>query len=92
MFAEVLSKINHDPNDHGSLGGVKLPLRRASKLQVPGVTRKSVQEYQRSEQAYTLHKLARRRLSKNHTYVARSDAQWHADLADMHVSPSKTAE
>ena len=36
-----------------------------------------------SEQAYRLHKLARRRFIRNHTYVAGIDAQWQADLADM---------
>ena len=83
MSTEVLSKINHDPKDPGSLGGVERLLRRARQLHVPGVTRKTVQEYLRSEQAYTLHKPARRRFTRNHTYVAGIDAQWQADLADI---------
>ena len=83
MSAEVLSKIYHDPKDPGSLGGVERLLRRAKQLHVPGVTRKSVQEYIRSEQAYTLHKPARRRFTRNHTCVAGIDAQWQTDLAHM---------
>ena len=83
MSAEVLSKIYHDPKDPGSLGGVERLLRRGRELHVPGVTRKSIQEYLRSEQAYTLHKPARRRFTRNHTYVALIDAQWQTDLADM---------
>ena len=83
MSAEVLNKIYHDPKDPGSLGNVERLLRRARQLHVSGVTRKTVQEYLRSEQAYTLHKLARRRFTRNHTYVARIDAQWQADLAYM---------
>ena len=83
MSAEVLSKIYHDPKDPGSLGGVEQLLRRARQLHVPGVTRKTIQEYLRSEQAYTLHKPGRRRFTRNHTYVAGIDAQWQADLADM---------
>ena len=83
MSAEVLSKIYHDPKDPGSLGGVERLLRRARQLHVPGVTRQTVQEYLRSEQAYTLHKPARRRFTRNHTYVAGIDAQLQADLADM---------
>ena len=83
MSAEALSKIYHDPKDSGSLGGVDRLLQRARQLHVPGVTRKMVQEYLKSEQAYTLHKPARRRFTRNHTYVAEIDAQWQADLADM---------
>ena len=83
MSAEVLSKIYHDPKDLGTLGGVERLLRRARQLHVPGITRKSVQEYLRSEQAYSLHKPARRRFTRNHTYVAGIDALWQADLADM---------
>ena len=43
----------------------------------------TVQDYLISEQAYTLHKPARRRVIKNHTNVARVDAQWQADLEDI---------
>ena len=83
MSAEVISQIYHDPKDPGSLGGVKRLLRRARQLHVPGVARKTVQEYLRSEQAYTLHKPTRRRITGNHTDVAGIGAQWQADLADM---------
>ena len=58
-------------------------MRRDKQLQAPGATRKNVEKYLRSEQAYTLHKPARRRFARNHTYVAEIDAQWQADLADM---------
>ena len=83
MSADSLRKIYHDPKDPGSLGGVERLLQRARQLHVPGVTRKTVQEYLQSEQAYTLHKPARRRFTRNHTYVAGIDAQWQADLDDM---------
>ena len=83
MSAEVLSRIYHDPKDSGSLGGVERLLGRARQLHAPGVTRKKVEEYLRSEQAYTLHKPARLRFTRNHTYVAGIDAQWQADLTDM---------
>ena len=83
MSAEDLSKIYHDPNYPGSLRGVDRLLRRARQLHVPGVTRQTVQKYLWSEQAYTLHKPARRRFIRKNTYVAGIDAQWQADLADM---------
>ena len=83
MFAEALSKIYHDPKIPGSLGGVLRRLRRAKKLHVSGFTRKTVQVYLLYEQVYTLHKPARRRFIKNHTFVANIEAHWQADLADM---------
>ena len=83
MSTEVLNRIYHDPKNPGSLGGVERLLRRAKELHAPGATRTKVEEYLRSEQAYTLHKPARPRFTRNHTYVAGNDAQWQADLADM---------
>ena len=83
MSTEVLSRIYQDPKDPGSLGGVERLLRRSKELHAPGATRIKVEEYLKSEQAYTLHKPARRRFTRNHTYVAGIDAQWQADLADM---------
>ena len=83
MSAKDLSKIYHDPKDPGSVVGVERVLQRAIQLHVPGVTRKTVQEYLKREQAYTLHKPARRRFTRNHTYMAGINAQWQADLADM---------
>ena len=50
----ALKRIYHNPQDPGSLGG------RAKQLQVPRVSRQDVVEYLRGEQAYTLHKPARR--------------------------------
>ena len=49
-------------------------MRRARQLCIVGARRKTVQEYLRSEPAYTLHRFERCRLRRNHTYVARIDA------------------
>ena len=65
------------------MGGVDRLLRRAKELNVPNITRQAVVEFLKGEQAYTLHKPARRRYGRNRTYVAGIDAQWQADLADM---------
>ena len=83
MLFEALKRIYHHPNDSGILGGVEKLLRHAKKLHISGVTKKWMQKLLQSEQAYRLHKPARRRVTKNHTYVAEIDAQWQADLADM---------
>ena len=74
MSVEDLSRIYHDSKDSGFVGGVELLLRRARQLHVPGITRKNVLEYLRSEQAYTLHKPARHRFTRTYTYVAGIDA------------------
>ena len=71
-----LDKIYRTPGDPGSLGGAERLFKRAKKLKVRGVTRASVAEYLRGQQAYTLHKLARRHYKRNKTYVAGIDAQW----------------
>ena len=75
MSAEALNKIYHDVKDLASLVGVERLLWRARQLYVPGVPRQKIQEYLRSEQTYTLNKPARRRFTRNHTYVAGIDAQ-----------------
>ena len=75
--------------DPGPLGGVERLLRRARQLHVPGATRQAVQEYLRSEPAYTPHKPARRRFTRNHTYVARIDAQWQPIWPICRVSPGR---
>ena len=79
----TLDKIYSTPDDPGSLGGAERLFKRAKELRVRGVTRASVAEYLRGQQAYTLHKPARRHYKRNKTYVAGIDAQWQADLADM---------
>ena len=83
MSTAVLSKIYHDPKDPLSLGGVERLLQRARQLHVPGASRQAVKEYLRSKQVDTLHKPARRRFTRNHTYVAGIDAQFQANLADI---------
>ena len=80
---DALKSIYHNPEDPCSLGGIDRLLRRAKQLKVPSVNRENVVEYLRGEQAYTLHKPARRHYQRNHIYVGGIDAQWQADLADM---------
>ena len=83
MSANALKRIYHDPKDPGSLGNVDRFLQRAKQLYLPNVTRQTIKKYLKSEQAYTLHKPARRRFTRNHTYAAGIDAQWQANLTDM---------
>ena len=80
---EELRRIYINFANPGSLGGIDSLLRRAKQLKVPGVNRLVVEQFLKGEQAYTLHKSARRRYVRNRIYLAGIDAQWQADLADM---------
>ena len=82
-LTQQLEKIYRTPGDPGSLGGAERLYKRAKELNVPGVTRVAVGDFLQGQQAYTLHKPARRKYLRNRTYVAGIDAQWQADLADM---------
>ena len=74
MLNKALKRIYHDPNYPGSLGGVDWFLWLARQVHISNATRKRVQEFLQSEQAYTLHQQARRQFTRNHTYVAGIDA------------------
>ena len=65
MSAEVLSRILHDPKYPSFVVRVERLLRRARNLHLLGATRQTVQEYLRSEQAYTLLKPAYRLFTRN---------------------------
>ena len=83
MYTDTLSRNYNNPKDPGSLCKVEWLLWRARQLNVFGVTEITILKYLRSEQAYTLHKPARRQITRNYIYVAGIDAQWQADIADM---------
>ena len=72
---DALKHIYHKPQDPGSLGGIDRLLRRAKQLQVRRVSCHDVVDYLRGEQAYTLHKFARRHYQRNHIYFGGIDVQ-----------------
>ena len=78
-----LDKIYYDPKDAGSYGGVDRLLRRARALGVRGVNVNNVSSYLTDQQAYSLHKPARKHFRRNKTITGSIDKQWQADLADM---------
>ena len=83
QLTQRLEKIFRTPEDPGALGGAERLYRRAIELNVPGVIRTAFADYLHGQQAYKLHKPARRKYKRNKTYVADIDAQWQADLANM---------
>jgi transposase InsO family protein len=80
-----LAKVYYTASDPASYSSVDRLYRRARELGIGGaqLTRKRVEAFLRGEQAYTLHRQARKHFARNKTYVARIDQQWQADLADM---------
>jgi len=74
MALKTLKQIYNTPEDPESLGGDDRLLRPAKELGVPGVNRNTVLEFLNKEQAYSLHKPARRHYPRNHIYVGGIDA------------------
>lgn len=75
-----LKKIYYTPSLPGSYGGVNA-LRRA--LAGNKATRKRAENWLTYQDAYTLHKPARKRFKRRQTIVSGIDAQWQADLIDV---------
>ena len=78
-----LDDIYYNPEDPGSYGGVKRLLKRAREVGIPEITQAKIKDYLRDQQAYTLHKPARKHFTRNRTITGAIDKQWQADLADM---------
>ena len=80
---KALAKLIYDASRAGSFGGVKRLYLRALASKVAGLTRDKVRAFLAAQQAYTLHRPARRHYNRNLTYASGIDRQWQADLADM---------
>jgi len=78
-----LDDIYYNPQDPGSYGGVKRLLKRAREVGIPEINQAKIKDYLRDQQAYTLHKPARKHFTRNRTITGAIDKQWQADLADM---------
>src|SRR3981189_1664316 len=78
--AQTLKSIYYDPSHSAAFGGVG---RLSHAARIPT---KIVQQWLKGQQAYTLHKPARRGRYKTRKYhTSGIDHQWQADLADMQV-------
>ena len=77
-----LHNLYYAAGDPGSYGGINRLYDRAKELGIPA-TRKKVKEFLTNQLAYSIHKPARHKFTRNHTYTSDIDKQWQADLADM---------
>ena len=80
---KALAKLYYDASGAGSFDGVERLYKRALAANVAGVSRDKVRAFLAAQQAYTLHRPARRHYKRNPTYTSGIDRQWQADLADM---------
>ena len=83
MLQETLQKIYLNPHEPGSLGGLEALYRRAKQLRVWGATRAAVAKFLSGESTYSLHKQARKRFQRRHTFTQGIDDQWQAELVDL---------
>ncbi len=78
-----LDEIYYNPEDPCSYGGVQRLLKRAREKGIEGINLKVIREYLTDQQAYSLHKPARKNFKRNKTITSSIDKQWQADLCDM---------
>lgn len=71
------TSVYYDPSNPGSFGGVH------RLWQEVGGSKQQVEEWLKTQDTYTLHRPARKRLTRNRIQVAGLDDQWEADLVDM---------
>ena len=72
------AKVYYDPSNPGGFGGVDKLWKEV------GGSRKAVEEWLKTQDTYTLHRPAQKRLKRNRIQVAGLDDQWEADLVDVH--------
>ena len=83
MSGDVLKKLYYDARGVGSYGGAEALFRKARVENEP-LNRKRVKTWLSGEEAYSLHKPARKRFKRRPTIVnALLDYQWQADIISL---------
>lgn len=78
----LLSSIYFDTNNPVSFSSVNA-LYHEAKKQLPSLRLSDVNDWLSKQEAYTLHKAARKRFIRNPVIVGGIDDQWECDLADL---------
>ena len=72
------AKVYYDPSNPASFGGVDRLWREV------GGSKEEVADWLKTQDTYTLHRPARKKIRRNRIQVAGLDDQWEADLVDVH--------
>lgn len=81
-MSDLIHKTYTDPRSPGSYGGVERLYREVKKINKK-IKRSQVTDWARQQNSYTLHKPARRNITRNKVIVFAVDEVWQMDLCDM---------
>lgn len=81
----MMKRTYQDPAYPGSYGGVDSVYRALEGK----VSRRKIKKWLSTQNAYTLHKPARKNFTRGRVMVSGIDAQWQADLIDMSTLKSE---
>ena len=84
-IARRLEKLYYDARNPASFSGIDAIYREVNKRRKKSkvITRKEIREWLKTQDSYTLHKPARRRMKRGRVIVSSIDSLWQADLADL---------
>lgn len=77
-----LETLYYDANSPAAFTTVE-PLFRLARERGLKITRRTIKDWLKEQDTYTLHRPARRRFIRNRVLVGGIDSQWQADLVDM---------
>ena len=72
------AEVYYDPSNPGSFGGVNRLWKEV------GGSKEAAEDWLKTQDTYTLHRPARKKIHRNKIQVAGLDDQWEADLVDVH--------
>ena len=81
-YSRLLSKIYRNVKSSASYSSVNALYKEAKKHE-PDIKLSDVKLWLSGQDAYTLHKPARKKFKRNRIYVSTIDSQWEIDLADL---------